>query len=305
MAHADGSFRAASAASPSVLEAALAYASRGWPVFPCGENKHPLTTNGYLDASVDPAVIARWWAAKPDAHVAVACGAAGIFVVDLDEDEAKGKRGGEVFRQFCDTRQHHAAVVARTPRGGRHLFFLQPLEDDAVGSHNDWLSGVDVKGVGGYVLLPSPASHGREWVEGDFWVMLCAIAWAAYALVLRRVPSALSEMGRLALINFSGVILLLPFAASEWLHPATPDWSWQALGLIVVAAIVPGIGAYLIYGWAQGVLGAARVSVSLYLGPLWNAVMAWLVLGEQLGAHHWMGALMILPGIYLATRKPA
>ena len=168
MAHADGSFRAASAASPSVLEAALAYASRGWPVFPCGENKHPLTTNGYLDASVDPAVIARWWAAKPDAHVAVACGAAGIFVVDLDEDEAKGKRGGEVFRQFCDTRQHHAAVVARTPRGGRHLFFLQPLEDDAVGSHNDWLSGVDVKGVGGYVLLPSPASHGREWVEGDF-----------------------------------------------------------------------------------------------------------------------------------------
>ena len=47
------------------------------------------------------------------------------------------------------------------------------------------------------------------------------------------------------------------------------------------------------------------VSVTLYLGPLWNAVMAWMVLGEQLGAHHWVGALMILPGIYLATRKPA
>ncbi len=144
-----------------------------------------------------------------------------------------------------------------------------------------------------------------EWVEGDFWVMLCAIAWAAYALVLRRVPSALGETGRLALINFSGVLLLLPFALAEWADPSTPALGWQAVGLIVVAALVPGIGAYLIYGWAQGVLGAARVSVTLYLGPLWNAVMAWMVLGEQLGAHHWVGALMILPGIYLATRTPA
>ena len=143
-----------------------------------------------------------------------------------------------------------------------------------------------------------------DWVEGDFWVMLCAIAWAAYALLLRRVPSAMSEMGRLALINACGVLLLLPFAAYEWLQPATPALGWQALGLIVVAALVPGIGAYLIYGWAQGVLGAARVSVSLYLGPLWNAAMAWLLLGEPLGAHHWMGALLILPGIYLATRQP-
>jgi drug/metabolite transporter (DMT)-like permease len=143
------------------------------------------------------------------------------------------------------------------------------------------------------------------WVEGDFWVMLCAISWAAYALVLRRVPSALSEMARLSLINFSGVLLLLPFAWGEWLDPATPALSWQALGLIGVAALLPGIGAYLIYGWAQGVLGAARVSVSLYLGPLWNAVMAWMLLGEQLGVHHWVGALMILPGIYLATRKTA
>ncbi len=144
-----------------------------------------------------------------------------------------------------------------------------------------------------------------QWVEGDLWVMLCAIAWAAYALVLRRVPSALGEMGRLALINFSGVLLLLPFAAHECWQPDAPALGWQALGLIVVAALVPGIGAYLIYGWAQGVLGAARVSVSLYLGPLWNAVMAWVLLGEWLGPHHWVGAMMILPGIYWATRKPA
>ncbi len=143
------------------------------------------------------------------------------------------------------------------------------------------------------------------WVEGDFWVLLCAVAWAAYALILRHVPSALSDAARLALINFSGVLWLSPFALTEMLNPETPALGWQALGLVLLAAIVPGIGAYVVYGWSQRVLGAARVSATLYLGPLWNAFLAWLILGEQLGAQHWVGAMLILPGIYLATRKPA
>ena len=129
------------------------------------------------------------------------------------------------------------------------------------------------------------------------------MSWTAYALVLRHVPSSMTEMGRLALINLTGAVLLLPFAMTEWMDPATPAWSWSAFGLVLLAAFVPGIGSYLIYGWAQRVLGAARVSATLYLGPLWNALLAWLVLGEQLGPQHWVGALMILPGIYLATRK--
>ena len=142
-----------------------------------------------------------------------------------------------------------------------------------------------------------------QWVEGDFWVLMCAMSWSAYALVLRHVPSGLSDMGRLALINLTGVVLLLPFAASEWMDPSTPAWSLAGVGLVLLAALIPGIGSYLIYGWAQRVLGAARVSATLYLGPLWNALLAWVVLGEQLGPQHWVGALMILPGIYLATRK--
>ena len=142
-----------------------------------------------------------------------------------------------------------------------------------------------------------------EWVEGDFWVLLCAASFSAYALLLRKVPTALSEMGRLVLINFVGVILLLPFAIHEQMQPTTPALSWHALGLVLATALFPSIGAYLIYGWAQSVLGAARVSLTMYLGPLWNAVLAWLLLGEALGSQHWVGALLILPGLYLATRK--
>jgi drug/metabolite transporter (DMT)-like permease len=99
-----------------------------------------------------------------------------------------------------------------------------------------------------------------------------------------------------------GMLVLLPFAAWEFVQADTPAWTWQATLLVVAAGLLPGIGAYWSYGFCQKVLGASRVAASLYLGPLYGGLAAWLVLGEAMGWHHLMGAALILPGIYLASR---
>jgi drug/metabolite transporter (DMT)-like permease len=70
----------------------------------------------------------------------------------------------------------------------------------------------------------------------------------------------------------------------------------------VAAAVFPGYGAYLAYSVMQRELGAAQVSVVLYLAPIYAAIMAWLVLGEALHAYHAWGMALVLPGIYLVTR---
>jgi drug/metabolite transporter (DMT)-like permease len=41
----------------------------------------------------------------------------------------------------------------------------------------------------------------------------------------------------------------------------------------------------------------------LYLAPVYGAVGAWFVLGERPGWHHAVGAALILPSIWLATRR--
>ncbi len=51
-----------------------------------------------------------------------------------------------------------------------------------------------------------------------------------------------------------------------------------------VAALVVGVDQ-MIDSWAES-----------------HVVAAWLVLGEAMGWHHLMGAALILPGIYLASR---
>ena len=72
----------------SMLIVSLDCIRRGWFVFPCvPKTKRPLgglVPNGVLDASNDEAQIRAWWAAKPDANVAIACGPSGLSVVDCD-----------------------------------------------------------------------------------------------------------------------------------------------------------------------------------------------------------------------------
>ena len=140
-----------------------------------------------------------------------------------------------------------------------------------------------------------------SFVAGDAWILAATVSWAAYALLQKRWPSPLSATARLAAICIAGTLVLLPPAVWEATRPGADTLGSQALLLVVVAALIPGVGAYWIYGWAQKILGASRVAVALYLGPLYAAGAAWL-LGEPPGWHHAVGALLILPGVFLVTR---
>ena len=152
---------------------ALDCAGIGWHVFPCGRNKKPLISrdeggNGYLDATTDPGQIREWWSRWPDAQIGVACGASGLVVVDLDLDRAGGKNGRRALEQRLGPNGRHGALLeASTPRGGAHLFYADPDHKFGIGTHVLGLgSGVDVRGVGGYVIVPD-GQNGREWANGD------------------------------------------------------------------------------------------------------------------------------------------
>jgi drug/metabolite transporter (DMT)-like permease len=149
-----------------------------------------------------------------------------------------------------------------------------------------------------------------QFVVGDLWVLACAVAWAVYSLLLKKWPSPFSPLARLVLIAAAGALFMLPLAILEALSgwPQTQTiWGWQTALLITAAAIFPGAGAYGAYSLLQKRIGASRTALVLYLGPLYAAALAWFVLGEPLHAYHAVGALIILPGIFLAsqTKQPS
>jgi hypothetical protein len=73
----------------TMLEAALAWAKAGYPVFPCKQDKSPYTAHGYKDATTDPAIITAWWTKWPNALIAVPTGKETFDVLDLDVKNGK------------------------------------------------------------------------------------------------------------------------------------------------------------------------------------------------------------------------
>ena len=137
---------------------------------------------------------------------------------------------------------------------------------------------------------------------GDLWILGAASSWTVYALLLKAWPTVFGPMARLALICWGGVLVLIPFTVVEALAFMPTEVSWRTFGYMLAVALFPGFGAYLSYAFMQRELGAARVGVVLYLGPLYSAGLAWAVLGEPVRSFHVGGAALILPGIWLATR---
>ncbi len=139
---------------------------------------------------------------------------------------------------------------------------------------------------------------------GDGWIAAAAISWAAYSVLLKRWPSALGPGERLAAIIAGGLVVLLPFTVWEWQHAPPLPFGTRALTLVVLAAVLPGVLSYGAYSLLQRELGAARTALLLYLAPVYGALLAWWVLGEPPHWYHGVGAVLILPSIWLATRVP-
>ncbi|MGF1630049.1 MAG: DMT family transporter [Kiloniellaceae bacterium] len=140
---------------------------------------------------------------------------------------------------------------------------------------------------------------------GDLWIVAAMSAWAVYAILLRHRPSALPMMVRFAAIVAGGVLILLPFTVMEGLGGERPHWDGRSFLTVGFLAVFASFGAYQVYALIQRSLGAGPTSLLMYLVPVYNSLLAYLLLGESLHGYHLIGAALVLPGIFLATRKTA
>ncbi|WP_443080610.1 bifunctional DNA primase/polymerase [Streptomyces sp. PTD5-9] len=194
---------------PSSVAVARWCAASGWPVHPlaplrktpaancasCRRPGHRVSDcpclaegrwcHGLLAATTDPARVSAWWDARPGFGVGVACGPAGLVVLDVDAHgrslplrhevlpgigipetvELTGLGNGfhslallAALRGQPDPARDENTLRVRTPSGGLHIWYEagpgHPLRS-SVGSGGRGLAWqVDVRGVGGYIVAP-------------------------------------------------------------------------------------------------------------------------------------------------------
>lgn len=178
----------------AVLDAALAYAARGWHVFPLrpGDKRpafpdhdaarcnarDPRCKDGHQGweprATIDPARIERAWTARPF-NIGIACGPSGLVVIDLDRPKPgqtpppayrqPGIRdGADVLAMLCEANDQPLPVdtyAVRTASGGMHLYYAAPTAAPLGNSAGrlGWL--IDTRARGGYVVAAGSTVNGH------------------------------------------------------------------------------------------------------------------------------------------------
>lgn len=135
----------------SKLPAALAWAARGFRVFPLWANTNKPAIDAFPQAATtDEAWIRAWWGA--DADYNIGCVPDGP-VVDLDIK--KGHDGPAVYQALGLALW--ATMTVQTVSGGLHLYFTGPPTANSAGRVGD---GIDTRGPAGYVVAPGSTIDG-------------------------------------------------------------------------------------------------------------------------------------------------
>ena len=122
-----------------------------WPVFACNAEKQPVVATGYKAATRDMLAILEQFARPAAAMIGVPTGdASGLLVIDID---IKNGQNGQAWLDanadaLPSTRTH------KTRSGGLHLVFRMPTGIDIRNSASRIAPGVDVRGNGGYIIVP-------------------------------------------------------------------------------------------------------------------------------------------------------
>lgn len=150
---------------------------------------------------------------------------------------------------------------------------------------------------GDWLVLRTLAIH-----PGDLWMIAAVVVWGLYSVLLRLWPVPLHPLGFLTATVTVGACLLLPLYLWELASVGGFGFGAGHLPVFGYLALFPSVLAFLFWNHGVAVAGPRTASLFIYLLPVFAAVLASLFLGEQLHVYHAAGGLLIVAGLYQASR---
>ena len=202
--------------------AALAYAKRGWAVFPCApRDKVPITPHGQKDATTDASAIRGLF--RGDCNVAIVADASGLAVIDVDP-----RNGGDatLASLAAELGALPRTLTADTGGGGTHYVFRAPVGCELRGKLGP---GVDLKHRGYILAEPSvhPSGNLYRWHDRGIEPAELPPTWLARMRRPDPVPAAprprasTDDRGRIAKRASAYLAKMPPAISGQGGHDAT------------------------------------------------------------------------------------
>lgn len=150
------------------------------------------------------------------------------------------------------------------------------------------------------IIKGSPAALLRlDFNPGELWIVAGAFCFSLYTVLLRRAKFDVNRLALLVLLLGAAALTALPFYLFELASDERSTLNASGLIALGYVAIPGGAIMYYLFNRSIEALGAARAGVLLYIQTIFIAVLAYLILGEQLQRYHLEGAALIVAGLLL------
>jgi drug/metabolite transporter (DMT)-like permease len=139
--------------------------------------------------------------------------------------------------------------------------------------------------------------------KGDLWLLIAMLSWAIYSTMLRTYKIPLKAITFISIIVSIGLIFLLPQFFFEYKNHQIIRLNYPVILITSYVVLFAGLGAYIFWNKGVSIVGPNKAGIFLHLMPIFSSFMAIFILNEKLMSFHIIGAVAIIAGIYLSSKK--
>ena len=139
--------------------------------------------------------------------------------------------------------------------------------------------------------------------KGDLWMVFAMFSWAIYSALLRKKKFELSQLSLLQTIISVGVIFLLPAYLMEFALGYRASVHLPFVLTLTYVVLFPGLASFIFWIKGISIIGSNRSGIFLHLIPIFSTILAILIFEEKFMIYHLIGALLIITGIILSSKK--
>ena len=155
--------------------------------------------------------------------------------------------------------------------------------------------------LSGVVLVAGISFALSGTAKGYFFMCGACVCWVCYCFLARPLFERHSRIFIVFWQSTIGFLGFLPFTLFETFQRT----SWQTPGLyvwgnVIFLGIFCSAMGYWFYALALQVLGVGVAALFINFIPVISAVAGFFILGERLQPLQWLGAALVLAGVYLA-----
>ncbi len=139
--------------------------------------------------------------------------------------------------------------------------------------------------------------------KGDLWMVVAMFSWAMYSALLKKKKLEISQLSLLQIIISAGLVFLFPAYLVELSLGHKTSIHLPFILILTYVVLFPGLASFIFWIKGISIIGSNRAGIFLHLIPIFSTIMAIIILKEKFMFYHLIGALLIITGIILSSKK--